>query len=258
MLDNGMKRDLTGAELGLWPLVHGSHNLGDFLDDIRTRGLQPGSDTNSYAYDQALGRTKFVFLQPGRSGRGYGLGNLVVVDPEVLALPGVKGSVRDIGEVVRQSEWLLDSPERELPGWIRDPDRLRALVEEQRLKAIQAADSMGVAQIIRDVWVSQKALELLVAAAAFLDYTQAYFLPPTDFLDELARVYRDKGNSVDEFIDRDNLTTTEELLVPGGIQPRWLLGCRLDGAWQPWKVPERREVATRLEELVRRWNPVSS
>jgi hypothetical protein len=247
-----MQRELTGAELALWPFVHGCLGLRGVLDDIRTKGLQPGSEANSFAYDRRLGRTRFVFLQPGRSRGGYGLGDVVVVDPGVLALTGVKGSLHDMGCVLGEAERLLETPEHELPEWILDSGRLRALVDEHRVAAV--ADSSRIPQKFRSLWALERAKKTLEEAAEFFDYAQGYLLPPTPFLTALARAYRDRGYSLDEFIDRGDMITTEEVLVPDEIPPSSLLGYRLDGHWRRWREPETREVATRLDELVGRWN----
>jgi hypothetical protein len=121
------------------------------------------------------------------------------------------------------------------------------------MNATGAADSSRVPVEFRHVWVLQKAKDSLEAAAEFSDYAEGYLLPSAGFLDALARAYCENGYSVDEFIDRDDLITTAEILVPEGIPPSWLLGYRLHGHWRQWRAPESGEVAARLDELVARW-----
>lgn len=251
-----MSRALTASELALWPLVHGSLFLDNNVDSIRVNGLRApgavGRAINSFDYDRVLGRTEFVFLSPVRISGGYGLGSVILVDPAAMLLPGVRGALHDVGNVVRQVDRLANDPEHELPEWVLAPNILRRIVEDQSRRTERRAILEGVPPELRRSWVESRTHESVISSTEFSEYADSYLMEPGAFFSALAATYSDAGHSICDFIQRGNWTD-EEILVPSAVPPDYLLGYRSDGAWHHWGGPSSSEIDERLSELLALW-----
>ena len=248
-----MNLKLTSAELSLWPLLHGSLNLSKNVAAIRDSGLRAGSAANSFDYDRQLGRTSFVFLQPARVRGGYGLGDFVAIDPGVLRQPGVKGALWDVSDLLRQISRLLDDLDYELPAWIAEPGKLTSLASDCRAAAQSSVEQQGVPPHLHRILIPQRAEQFLIKSVPFREYFDRYYLSPSDYFESLAELYQEAGYGLDQFLERSHLATTAELLVPECVTPDHILGCRISGVWTQWRPATSPEIATRLDELVRRW-----
>jgi hypothetical protein len=236
----------------MWPLLHGSLHLRRLREAIRASGLHAsgsaGCQANSFDYDTILGRTDYVFLAPP-SIRGYGLGNVVVVDPSVLEIEGARGALYDVGDVVRQIERLIKEPNCLMPTWVCDRAQLADLVGRNRSLIEHDADVERAPANIRPLVIEDRTKKRVISSPEFGDYVSRYEMEPDAFLTAL--VEQNPGLTMRDFFQREGTVMQPEFLVPRDISPSHLLGCIIDGVWHPWTAPASRDTAERVSELVR-------
>jgi hypothetical protein len=232
-----------------WPLVHGSYRLHETWKDIRENGLFcPGKykATNSYPYDDALGRTSYVYLSLLRRNL-YGMGQFILVDPAVVSLPGSKASLFDAAARLRQfiinCEW--DNGPSHFPEWILEPERLQmcisqceAYIEESKLPpGVLWSD---IESVLRQDLVGKYVFE----TQAFREYFELYYPSIPSFFAEMKKL---TPKTEEEFLHRYG---DEEVLIYNHVPPNYLIGYWQHGAWSLWNLPFDEKVWERVEKTL--------
>ena len=222
---------LTADELVRWPLMHGTLAYGDELNGIKANGLIAGRATNSYNYDEAVGRNACVFLAPATFRLQYGFGrSSILIDPLILARKGLRCSDRDVGEVFDALRIITKNPKNYV-GDAREPSSLEEFVVEVKTKCgVKDPEETALA-----VFRSER----------FKQYVSRNY----EFtVDELFRqIERGAGTmTLRKYFSRTSLWK-EEILVPKAVEPDYLLG-HWDGRdWTEWKRPVSQETQARVE-----------
>jgi hypothetical protein len=206
-------------------------------------GLIAGKAANSFGYDTALGRTKYVFVGTASFRFNYGFGSGILIDPAVLDKPGVECSEQDIGDAIKCMQiWLEDS---ECIGLTRErvkrADILREIVTEYRAEHGSPEEGAEWDTAVR-----------IAGSARFKQYYAEHYCVPVERLYQLIEQSAGQRHcSLFEYFNRTNMwPLTEEFLIPHQIEPDYLLGYWDGGAWQPWASPKSPGTDQRLQKWI--------
>jgi hypothetical protein len=216
---------IIAHDLRRLPLIHGSLFLNDFWDQVQSGGIRVSPNAKRVStteWDVALGRHKFVYLQPAAVHRTYGMGDIIIIHPAVLDTPGVHGLVNDPGSpggLLQQLEVSLvfgpESFEHSVGQYIRDSELAEAMIKAaSRVNASNSGD-----------WHRARQAELLRQDLLPSLY-QKRCLRPFDFYKTLASDCNRRGFTIADYLNRTIHTWpfSEELCVPEKIDPEHIIG----------------------------------
>lgn len=243
-----LEQPLRADELKKWPLMHGSDTTAEGLADMRRNGLISGRGTNSYGYDEALGRTKRVFLAPSSFRLNYGYGGCaILVDPAILSRRSdLRFSHRDIGEAIECLHIILEHGNaNSYCGQARDVPRLARLVSTKQSAVADMPWREAVAEIARDPEFQSY-------------YATNYLLSEQEFFARIEGRATECSCALRGYFSRNSMWPTEEILVPNRIETEFLLGHWNGRQWTKWNEPSSADVEARLEAWLasaRQWSP---
>jgi hypothetical protein len=226
---------VIGEELRKWPLMHGTLQTQQELEDIRRSGLiATKPKVNSFDYDYELGRINFVFLAPASFRLNYGFGcGSVLVDSAILQRKDLRFSDRDLGEAVDCLKILAQG--HGYCGAARETDTLLHLLEQEKSTLPDFCPEDVVKQVIR----SQK----------FKDYcSKNYDLTETEFFKSVEAQAKSFSLSLERYFVRGGTwRLQEEILVPRTIEPEFLLGYWDGRCWVEWRKATDPHARDRVE-----------
>jgi hypothetical protein len=242
-------------ELRCWPLVHGSLILAQNAPLVRQQGLKaPGEERkglNTFFYDEALGRHKYVFLSPATIAPIYGFDLCVLIDPSVLELEGLRYSLVDIGDVFEQAHLTVHDHPFPYPDWIVAPELFDNIVQAE----YEAARSAYVAEMGPSLeWktVPKKYLiRRLLQSKRFREYLKSYDLDREQFFAMISSYANKLKYSFEDYLNRDRRwPLKEEIMVPEFLSSDYILGFWNQGCWEQWICPRTSEAQASLEQLL--------
>lgn len=251
-----------GQELRQWPLVHGSFNLVKYCDEIRDKGLLAptftSKPTNSRWEDQLLGRDKYVFTAPIRIKNGYGLGELVLIDPLILETPGIRYALYDVVEFIKQVRCFLESDKSKFADFVITPESLQQMLLTEKRRVVDRLEQNIHDPGSFDAIVVDRTLKNFLRSPEFEKYWAAYELNAQSFFDALAQKCAAVNYNLEKFIVRDwKWDYSEEILVPQCVKPDYLFGYWDGRTWFPWNQPKNESTSKRLELCVERLSTLS-
>ena len=212
----------------MWPLMHGTLATTFDVEAIRIGGLigsrQEKEAINSslfWEFEEALGRTNHVFLAPLTFQGNYGIGTFILVDPLVLRKDNVWFADQDIKGAVECVNIKIEggSP---ICWKINAPDSLKEVI------ATQHANKHGRS-------TEEMAMPIVCSTAFKAYYRQFYQLDEESFFRSIEMTAKAEEYTLAEYFNRTRIwPLEEEILIPGKVEPQYLLGY-WDGAnWTDW------------------------
>ena len=237
----------TGAELQKWPLMHGTWVERQVVDKICVEGLRAGSKENSFPYDDALGRSDWVFLSTASFRFNYGNGLGFLIDPAILTDADVVFSYQDIGEAYR---YVLRTIRGEQPD-------ARHVIEPAILDRI-----INKVYIANESEYFEHSTVRVMRSDQFLEYyKQHYSIAQSNFFTAIEDTARGRSWTLFYYFNRTLWPLSEEIRTHIRIKPDFLLGYWNGSSWEEWKTakePQTRRLVQQWIQLRMRLRELSS
>jgi hypothetical protein len=243
-------------QLSRLPLMHGSLFLKENWEKIKAEGVRPPpgdrKGINTFEWDVALGRHKYVFIKPPAvsPSYSYGLGDALLVHPAVLEKPGVYCLLHDPGA---PGGWFQGLHKVLMMGKEDVLNHVNSYICDPNLRSILLSAASQVGSSDADEWETAIQKEILRPEGLPRLYAKCELSPATFFSAIIEECNKCGFSSVDDFVKRTcySWPLTEEICVPGLIEPDLIIG-RLSGSQFTPLSNKRNDVD--VEGLISVWN----
>ena len=199
------------------PFVHGGQYLSSNLESILQIGLNP-KGRNIKEIDIAAGNGNCISLRLARVHANFGSGEILVIDPDVSDLPGVRFYTRELYGIGNDIRRYLTGSGFEQPDSILHKELLNKIISSEREKTV----SRGLSTSGNDLFAK------LTRSPEFREYLSAYALSKNDFYKKFEKKCSLIGCTLQEFFERypysNEWQINEDICIPEVVQPNFLLG----------------------------------